>query len=263
MNTMTPAEVHAEFSRHGVVKLKQALKPEWMRAAEAAYQWSLQHRSGTAADYNQTDTGKFFVDTANPDALPVYRDFLCRSPVSDLVAQAWNSSAVWYGFEQVFYKEGGATRGQRTGWHQDSSYLSFDGEHLAVMWITFDPLPKDFSLEFVRGSHRGPLYEQRGVENPTRPTVPRIEANRDQFDIVSWAIEPGDVLLFHPAILHGGGGTQEGRRRRTLSLRFIGEDVTFTRRPSTHDTPPAFLEMNQALKEGDPFRHPSFLKLRD
>lgn len=262
MSTMTAAEMHAEFQRHGVVRLRQALSPAWLAEAEAAYNWSLEHRSGTAAQYNQTDSGKFYVDTANPKSLPVYTDFLKNSPAADLVAQAWNSQDVWYGFEQVFYKEGGATRGQRTGWHQDSSYLSFAGDHLAVMWITFESVPQENSLEFVRGTHRGPLYEQRGVENPTRPPVPKIEANRDQFDIVSWPIEPGDVLLFHPAVLHGGGGTQEGRRRRTLSLRFIGEDATFTRRPSTHDTPPAFLEMNQTMKEGDAFRHPSFLKLR-
>jgi len=35
----------------------------------------------------------------------------------------------------------------------------------------------------------------------------------------------------------------------------------FLRRPSTHDTAPAFLEMNEQLKDGDLFRGPKFLKL--
>lgn len=262
MTTLTPAEIHQQFHRDGVVRLRQALEPKWLRQAEACYQWSLENRSANASSYGKDADSTFRVDTGNPESLPVYADFLKQSPVADLVAAAWNSPEVLYAFEQVFYKEGGAVRSQRTGWHQDTSYLSFDGEHLAVMWITFEPVPKEFTLEFVRGSHRGPLYEQRGVPNPTRPTVPKIEADRDNYDIAGWPIEPGDVLLFHPSILHGGGGTEAGRRRRTLSLRFVGQDTKFLRRPPGGDTPPAFLEMNERMTDGEPFRHPSFLHLR-
>ena len=260
--TLPPAAMHDEFSRHGVVRLKQALSPHWLRQAEAAYQWSLDHRSANASTYSKEPGSTFYVDTGNPLARPVYEPFLKEAPLADLVAQAWASPRVDYAFEQVFYKEGGAVRSQRTGWHQDTSYLSFDGSHLAVMWITFEHVPKEYALEFVRGSHKGPLYEQRGVENPTRPPVPKIEADRAAYDIVSWPIEPGDVLLFHPSILHGGGGTEAGRRRRTLSLRFIGEDVRFVRRPPGGDTPPSFLEMNARMQGGEPFRHPSFIPLR-
>lgn len=261
MDKLTPDEIHTQFERDGVVRLQQALDPKWLKEAERAYQWSLDNGSRKAANYNKDDSSKFYVDTGNPDSLPVYADFLRKSPIGDLVSAAWASPLVLYAFEQVFYKEGGAVRSQRTGWHQDSSYLSFDGNHLAVMWITFDRVAKEHSMEFIRGSHRGPLYEQRGLEQSTRPPVPKIEANREQFDIVGWPIEPGDVLLFHPATLHGGGGTEAGKRRRTLSLRFVGEDAQFVPRPAGKDTPPSFLELNESLREGDSFRHPSFLQL--
>ncbi|WP_077001712.1 phytanoyl-CoA dioxygenase family protein [Variovorax sp. KK3] len=261
MSTMTPGEIHARFERDGVVRLPQALEPKWLQQAERAYQWSIDHGSRNASNYNKDDSSKFYVDTGNPEATPVYADFLTQSPVRGLVSAAWASPLVLYAFEQVFYKEGGSVRSQRTGWHQDSSYLSFEGHHLAVMWITFEPVAREHALEFVRGSHRGPLFEQRGAEQATRPLVPKIEADREQFDIVGWPIEPGDVLLFHPATLHGGGGTEAGKRRRTLSLRFVGEDTHFVPRPAGKDTPPSFLELNERLREGDPFRHPSFLQL--
>ena len=261
MITMTAGEIHAQFERDGVVRLAQALDPTWLREAERAYQWSIDHGSRNASRYNKDDSATFYVDTGNPESLPVYADFLKRSPIGSLVSSAWASPLVLYTFEQVFYKEGGSVRSQRTGWHQDSSYLSFDGSHLAVMWITFESVARDHALEFVRGSHRGPLYEQRGAEQSLRPQVPKIEANRERFDIVGWPIEPGDVLLFHPATLHGGGGTEAGKRRRTLSLRFVGEDARFVPRPAGKDTPPSFLELNERLREGEPFRHPSFLQL--
>ena len=34
---------------------------------------------------------------------------------------------------------------------------------------------------------------------------------------------PGDVVLFHPSMLHGGSPTHPGMRRRTLTLRFFEE----------------------------------------
>jgi ectoine hydroxylase-related dioxygenase (phytanoyl-CoA dioxygenase family) len=262
MTSLNHAELHAEFSRQGVVRLQQALDARWLGEAEAAYRWSIEHGSPNASNYNKDSSSTFYVDTGNPAALAEYADFLKRSPVADLVSAAWASPEVRFTFEQVFYKEGGAERSQRTGWHQDSSYLSFEGAHLAVMWISFDEVPREYALEFVRGSQRGPLYEQRGVANPSRPEVPKIEAARDDFDIVGWPMMPGDVLLFHPAVLHGGGGTAAGRRRRTLSLRFVGEDATFVRRPAGGDTPPAFVQMNETMRDGEPFRHPSFLNLR-
>lgn len=261
--TADAAQLRASYLRDGVVQLKQAMTPEWMAQLQTAFEWSLTQPSGTVADYAKSEDSKFYIDTANPAAMPVYGELARRSGLGDLLAQLWGSDHVWYAFEQVFFKEGGQARSQRTGWHQDSSYLSFDGSHIAVVWITLDVLPRDASLEFVRGSHLGPLYEQRAARQSTgRPTVPHIEAARQDFDIVSWPNEPGDALVFHPAILHGGASTQAGTRRRTVSLRFVGDNATFTRRPTTHDTPPTFLQLNGTLKDGDPFRHPAFVQLR-
>ena len=63
------------------------------------------------------------------------------------------------------------------------------------------------------------------------PRLPDIQAERDRFDIVSWDVDPGDILVFHLGALHGGAGTAAGLRRRTVSLRFMGPDVAFDGRP--------------------------------
>jgi ectoine hydroxylase-related dioxygenase (phytanoyl-CoA dioxygenase family) len=60
-------------------------------------------------------------------------------------------------YEQIFRKAGG-TAG-RTPWHQDLSYLAVEGGDLAALWICFEPTPAEQSLEFVRGSHRGTVYD--------------------------------------------------------------------------------------------------------
>jgi len=140
-------------------------------------------------------------------------------------------------YEQVFLKDGPAAR--RSGWHQDSSYITVDGSHLAVVWIAFDDVPEEDGLELVPGSHRGPLYNTTRFDPDDEtaplfeglPRLPDIEADRSAWDIVSWAVRPGDVIVFHPQVLHGGGATHDGRRRRTLSLRYFGQDATYVTRP--------------------------------
>ncbi|HVN01432.1 MAG TPA: phytanoyl-CoA dioxygenase family protein [Caulobacteraceae bacterium] len=262
------AELRQAYDADGVVLLKQALDPPALAAAQSAYEWSLANPGPGATRFPQATEGVFLNDLYNPRCLEGYRQMLLASPLPALIADIWGADDVWFFYEQVFLKEGGETR--RTPWHQDSSYLAIAGKHLAVAWITFDPTTREDSLEFVRGSHRGRLYNGSRFElgddtapinpNSSLPRLPDIEADRSAWDIVSFATEPGDVVLFHPAMLHGGAPTHPGRRRRTLTLRFFGADAVYDRRDGYAG--PSISGFHARMQTGDPFRDPSFLKLR-
>jgi ectoine hydroxylase-related dioxygenase (phytanoyl-CoA dioxygenase family) len=256
------------YARDGVVRLPGALDAAELAAARAAYDWSLAHPGPGASRIRQATEATFYNDLFNPDCLTGYRAMLEASPIPALVADLWGSPDVWFMYEQVFLKEGGEAR--RTPWHQDSSYLAIAGPHLAVVWISFDPVPKPDSLEFVRGSHRGVLYNGSRFElgddtaplhpGSPLPRLPEIEADRGAWDIVSWAVEPGDLIVFHPATLHGGAPTHPGGRRRTLTLRFFGDEAFYD--PRDGGAGPPIKGFHQRLGAGDRFRDPSFLKLR-
>jgi Phytanoyl-CoA dioxygenase (PhyH) len=280
------AELRRKFRDDGAVCIRGALDRDALRLAEDAFNWSLAHPGPGAAQFPGTEAapGRFYQDLANPGVLDGYRHMLQRTNVGDLVARVWGPSSIWFMYEQVFLKEGGEAR--RTPWHQDLSYLPVQGEHLVVMWISFDPVAKEDSLEFVRGSHRGILYDGSRFDpnddtaplyaTGEMPRLPNIEGERAKWDIVSWGVEPGDVLMFHPAMLHGGGATHKQRRRRTLSLRFFGDDAIYVQRPGQRpvtaledpgdsDDPGkanVFADLARRAKPGDPFRSPLFLKLR-
>ena len=257
-----------QYQEDGVVLLKDALDSAALAAAEAAYEWSLANPGPGASRLPQKGAGVFLNDLFNPRCLEGYRDMLLASPLPRLIADIWGAPDVWFFYEQVFLKEGGETR--RTPWHQDSSYLAIDGAHLAVAWITFDPTTAEDSLEFVRGSHKGVLYatsrfdpsdDTAPIHPDTQlPRLPDIEADRGKWDIVSFATRPGDVVLFHPKMLHGGAPTHPATRRRTLTLRFFGEDAVYEARDSFGA--PNAGGYHARLKTGDPFRDPSFLKLQ-
>jgi len=277
MNPESLSDLVSSLHDDGVVCVRNALDARSFELAQAAYEWSLAHPSPAANRYAGGE-GTFYQDLANPKAAPAYRALIEQSCAADIISALWGGDDVWFMYEQVFLKEGGETR--RTPWHQDSSYLPVDGSHLAVLWISFDPVGASDALEFVRGSHRGPMYDGSRFDpnddtapiygDGSLPRLPDIEAQRDRWEIVSWAVEPGDVLVFHPGVLHGGAATHPGNRRRTLSLRFFGTDAVYAlrpgmsaaRRPADDPEGNVFRRAAAALAPGAPLRHPGFPKIR-
>ncbi len=251
----------AELESDGVVMLKGALTPDAFAKVEAAVEWSLAHPTPTAVRFYPGEPATFFEDRGRRHAALV-REIGLDSILSAL----WGVGPVWYLGEQLFLKEGGAAR--RTPWHQDTSYLRMIGSQLVACWISLDALPKAHCLEFVRGSHRGELHNGSAFaahddtaplyRHSRLPRLPDIEADRDAYDILSWDLEPGDVIVFHLGTLHGGAGTSPGLRRRTISLRFLGPDVVFDGRPrdeigAQEGNDAALAGVYAGLSHGDPF----------
>ena len=261
-------DLAATYARDGVVFLPRALDSAALGQALAAYDWSLANPGPGASHIRQASEATFYNDLYNPNVMTGYRSMLETSPLPGIVADLWGGPDVWFMYEQVFLKEGGAAR--RTPWHQDSSYLTIAGPQLAVAWITFDAVSQANSLEFVRGSHHGALYNGSRFElgddtaplHPASalPRLPDIEADRSAWDIVSWAAEPGDLIIFHPGVLHGGAPTHPGQRRRTLTLRFFGDEAFYD--PREGGAGPRIDGFHQRKQPGDRLIDPAFLKLK-
>ncbi len=120
----------------------------------------------------------------------------------------------------------------------------------------------------MRGSHKDTLYNGSAFaahddtvplyKHSALPRLPDIQAGRERFDILSWDVTPGDVIVFHLGTLHGGAGTAPGMRRRAISLRFLGPDVVFDGRMRDERGAQAGNDMALAgvyagLNHGDPF----------
>ena len=107
-----------------------------------------------------------------------------------------------------------------------------------------------------------------GTDWSTERTLADVEAERkanpDAFEILSWATEPGDVLVLHPASLHGGAPVDGAfPNRHTLVLRFFGDDATFSPLPEESRSGYArngvlFRKEMAELNPGDSFRSPVF-----
>ena len=162
--------------------------------------------------------------------------------------------------DHVLVKEP-ATR-QPTPWHQDQPYYNVDGRQACSLWMPVDPVDRESTLEFVAGSHLGPWLmprtfmdsEAKWFPEGSLEELPDVEGDRDAFEILAWELEPGDAVYFHMLTLHAAGGAT--RRRRALSVRFLGDDVTHAPRP--WKTSPDFPGLADELPAGAPMEHPLF-----
>ena len=74
-------------------------------------------------------------------------------------------------------------------------------------------MPRESTLEFVAGSHLGPWLmprtfmagEAKWFPEGTLADLPDIEADRDAFPILGWALEPGDAVFFNMLTFHAAG----------------------------------------------------------
>jgi ectoine hydroxylase-related dioxygenase (phytanoyl-CoA dioxygenase family) len=274
MNSLAPI-----FVKDGVVCLPGALDELAIDLAENAFYWSFKHPGPGAREVLAGEPGAFYQDHSNPNAFPIYRPLVVDTGLAELVADILGSKNLWLLYEQIWLKEGGKTL--PTPWHQDLAYIPLEGDHLATVWLNLDPVAHQNSLEFVLGSHRGPLYNPTAFDpkNPKAamfadgvwPALPDIANSRADWPIISWEIEPGDLIIFHPAILHGGAPTNNGGRRRTISLRFFGEHAFCAERPEAGLAEVDMLEQSDdgtdpiaqmaRAKPGTLFRHQGFYKV--
>jgi ectoine hydroxylase-related dioxygenase (phytanoyl-CoA dioxygenase family) len=251
----------SEFQKTGTVLLRGLLSPDDMTMLERGVSENLASPSARALVASQEDDpGRFFEDFRNWTRIEAYRWAALSSPVPAVAAALMGSRQVRFHHDHFLMKEAG-TR-QPTPWHQDQPYYNIDGTQTCSLWIPLDPVAEGASLRFVAGSHRGPWLmprtfmakESRWFPDGALAEVPDIDADPTAFDIRCWALEPGDAVAFNMLTLHAAGPSPT--RRRALSLRFVGDDVTYAPRP--WKTSPDFAEIGGELAAGGPLDHPLF-----
>jgi hypothetical protein len=113
-------------------------------------------------------------------------------------------------------------------WHQDANFLhgdadrdlrAFGGVNLV---IALDPTDADNGGFAVLGrTHTSPVRDlQDHYDTSTRNT-----GLFDESHLVVPSLQPGDAVLFHPHLAHGSGPNLSERRRRLVTMWFVGTGV--------------------------------------
>lgn len=239
MRELTAAE-KSNFDRVGVVHLPAAVDDRWVQPMiEAAERVVAMPAHGLSAAARAAGMTRH-IYAADED----FREFAFESGLAALAAQATASNAIRIYFDQVFIKPAGTE--SEFVWHQDHPYWPIGGTQVVSTWLALTTATAATSaLEFVAGSHRWETtYRPVGADG-SREAMNRMwdgfgdlahsipeeivdfENHPDDYEVISFDVEPGDALLFDYRILHRSRGNPSANRRVAISWRWLGDDATW------------------------------------
>ena len=238
MRDLTDDE-QADFDRDGVVHLRAAVDVSWVERMAAAVDRILATPLPTPGPPRGGGMDRHLYRDD-----PEFAEFVSGTPLARLAAQATGSEQVRIYFDQIFVKEAGTDSEFR--WHQDHPYWPIGGDQVVSTWVALTRSTVEGSaLEFVRGSHRwgrtfrpvagdadrdqmNAIWDGFGDHAHSIPDeIIAFEDHPDRYDVVGFAVEPGDALLFDYRILHRSRGNTTNRRRVAISWRWLGDDATW------------------------------------
>lgn len=288
---VTAAEI-AAYAEDGVVCLRGVIAPEWiarlrdgvdanvLSLTERGRFWWRDEPGDTAAGTQEpgdtaAGTGKTaytIYDSQAWQTFPDYEAFVRESNMAELAGSLMDAASVNFFFDAIFVRSAGVQF--RTPFHQDEPYWSVSGFDTCSAWMPLDPVEKRSALEFVRGSHRwtdrfekpnfGALtedhrdqiaYDDGAVTVP----FPDVEGQREQFDILSWDMEPGDVAVFNARMIHGGSGLlRADRGLRVFNTQWVGDDARVIFRDEGMDPDHSQVMGEHGLAPGDRLSGPLY-----
>ena len=259
------------YRSDGVVVIRDAVDPETIERMIDAVEALMDAPTRFGGNMTRPgDPGMFFQDRHLFPRNETFRGFLDHNPLAGMAAQAMNSAQIRVYYEHVFVKDPGTE--DNFVWHQDRPYWAVDGTQICSSWLALTASDASSSaLEFVRGSHRWdrtfrpefPSLEGRSpeeVENALWRGVaehirsfddvcPPFEEHPELYDVISFAVEPGDALLFDFRTVHRSGPNAGSNRRVAISWRWLGDDAFWS---PTVGSDPIVGPDDTVLDRGDP-----------
>jgi ectoine hydroxylase-related dioxygenase (phytanoyl-CoA dioxygenase family) len=235
------ADIEA-YRRDGAVLIRSALDADMRalieRGVEEAYR---SPRATTKLGDAVGENGTVVRDYASLDS-PALQAVLTSGALGRVGAALMQTPSAQIILDQIFYKQQGVII--PTPWHQDTPFLRVRGESLIRLWTPCDRSPRALTVQVVRGSHRWNVVYSGKTRPPTKdatetrtpsavgdswlPAPPDVAGHRDSFDIMTWDVEPGDILAFQGNMLHGADGHPgSDRPRRALAVLMGGPNLRY------------------------------------
>ena len=248
------------FKNTGAIVLRGVFK-EWVQPLKEGIKFLMENPSPRERSYTPSDgTAPFFQDLCNWQRVQEFKNFIYYSPAAETACKLMNSKSARFFHDHVLVKEPGSS--MVTPWHQDQPYYCTEGFQSVSFWIPLDKITKKISINCISGSHLwGKVHKPKRFdgtdlfENDKNEEVPDIDNNKEDYEILSWDMDPGDAVAFNFRTLHGANAnSNQNQRRRVFSARWVGEDAKFVDRKGKGSPPFNHLK----LKTGEPLSGKDF-----
>lgn len=250
LNEITGANI-AAYNDDGVVCLRQMFDQDWVERMRAA---SFDYMNQDKGDHRKREAripgedARFYINTFMSVYDDVFLDFRNNSPAAEIGATLMGVDRVRYWYDQLFIKDPGTSA--PTQWHHDLPFWPFLGGDLVSIWLALTPVSDDTSgLQYIAGSHKWDKFycpvtpdEDPAFDDADMEACPDFSERKDNpgLKYLSWDMEPGDCICHHPLTVHGAGANNsQTQARAAISIRYLGNDVTWDPRPNVMKLPAA------------------------
>ncbi|MGD1955605.1 MAG: phytanoyl-CoA dioxygenase family protein [Sphingomonadales bacterium] len=188
----------------------------------------------------------------------VFKAWIEHSPAAQYVSEITGAKDVRFWMDSTFVKAP-ETGQDATPWHTDGSTYPFWGEQLPTMWVALTDVDEDNApMVTLTGSHRYPNRFHSGLSRqdialdgyvPWQVLLDMVAA--DDAPIKTWPAKAGDMLIFHPQMIHASKARNPNvqGRRIGFSTRWIGSDAIW--QPDAYAANIPLLMINPLLKSGE------------
>jgi phytanoyl-CoA hydroxylase len=207
----TLSQAKAQFDQDGYAIFRQVLDPELVAEASGHIDWLLAHNPGLRPEHlghTLVQHDPFWVRLISDERLlDIAQQFI--GPRIALFASHYISKPPFDG-EAVL-------------WHQDGSYWPLEPMEVVTLWLAVDAsLPENGCMRVIPGTQSVALQEMRERTDVSNVLNSEIDpALVDEARAVDLVLQPGDVSVHQPNIIHGSNANHSPLRRAGLTIRYI------------------------------------------
>jgi phytanoyl-CoA hydroxylase len=203
-------EILDKYDRDGYVIFKNVIDPDLIKEVNAHVEWLQANHPelrGEQLGHTLLRDDPFWVRLISDDRLLDIAELFVGKDI-DLFASHYISKPPF--------------SGQPVLWHQDGAFWPLEPMSVVSLWLSVDhSTPENGCVRIVPGSHKLDLAAMRDNTEVESVLGKEIAADVDEKDAVDIILEPGDVEVHHPNIVHGSNANTSPNRRCGLTIRYI------------------------------------------
>lgn len=212
-------EEMAQYTRDGYTVFRGVLDRDLVEEASGHVDWLLEKNPGLRPE-------KLNFELAKKDAF--WHRLISDDRMLDVAEQFIGPHI---GLFATHYISKPPRDGMPVLWHQDGYYWPLEPMEVVTLWLAVDPSrPENGCMRVIPGTQNDPylvLKQHAEVEHVLSSGLTDDEV--DTSDAVDVVLEPGDVSVHHPGLLHGSNPNTSDMRRCGLTIRYIPTTTRITK----------------------------------
>ncbi len=211
------AKFREQYATEGYLIFRKAIDPELAAEASAHVDWLREQHPDTKPE-------DLHAHLMKDD--PFWHRLVSDSRLVDI-------AEVFLGGDVALFASHYICKPPKTGravlWHQDGAFWPLDPMEVVTLWLAVsDSRPDNGCMRVIPRTQTMDLAALRERSDVDNVLGAEMEGEIDESQAVDIDLDPGDVEVHHPNVIHGSNENRSERWRKGLTIRYIPTSTRIT-----------------------------------